>query len=142
MKSRNFIVQDNFPRCTHLFFPNRNKIKYLFVLAQSCTHLERIQIEFEDQRLPLHIGAKCCITILFKEASVRCKDMNPVNNYGKTPIHFATKSGHLDICKFIIEKVTLNNPVGIQPINTGSPHFADRSKSRHGKINKSSNYVF
>ena len=36
--------------------------------------------------------------------------MNPVNNCGETPLHCATKSGHLDICKFIIVIVTLNNP--------------------------------
>ena len=70
---------------------------------------ELFQIEFEDQRLPLHIAAKFCVTILFKEVSVRCKDMNPVNNHGETPLHCATKNGHLDICKFII--VTLNNPI-------------------------------
>ena len=40
--------------------------------------------------------------------------MNPVNNYGKTSLHFAAKSGHLDIYKFIIEKVTLNNPADKQ----------------------------
>ena len=36
--------------------------------------------------------------------------MNPVKKFGETPLHCATKNGHLDICKFIIEKVTLNNP--------------------------------
>ena len=36
--------------------------------------------------------------------------MNHVNDYGEIPLHCATKNGHLDICKFISEKVTLNDP--------------------------------
>ena len=32
-------------------------------------------------------------------------DKNPSNYYGATPLHYAAKEGHFQICKLILEKV-------------------------------------
>jgi hypothetical protein len=53
---------------------------------------------------PLHIGAKFGLE-LFKEMAMKFKNINAANNNGETPLHSAAKSGHLDICKYILELV-------------------------------------
>ena len=40
----------------------------------------------------------------------RLEDKNPRSEEGKTPLHFAAKAGHLNVCKFIIERVQDKNP--------------------------------
>ena len=68
------------------------------------TSLTMLKLESEDQWSPLHIGAKFGLE-LFKEIALKFKNINPANNNGETPLHSAAKSGHLDICKFILENV-------------------------------------
>ena len=41
-------------------------------------------------------------------ANVKVK--NPQNRHKETPLHYATKNGHFDICKLITEKVKDKSP--------------------------------
>ena len=36
--------------------------------------------------------------------------MNPKDDYGKTPLHYAAENGHLGVCQLILEKVHEKNP--------------------------------
>ena len=84
------------------------------------TSLTMLKLESEDQWSPLHIGAKFGLE-LFKEIALKFKNINPANNNGETPLHSAAKSGHLDICKFILENVQedkyLADNVGFTPLH-------------------------
>ena len=84
------------------------------------TTLKRLNLETEDQWSPLHISAKFSLE-LFKEIALKFKNINPANNNGETPLHSAAKSGHLDICKFILENLQVDkNPtdnVGFTPLH-------------------------
>ena len=84
------------------------------------TSLEMLKLELEDQWSPLHIAAKFGLE-LFKEIVFKFKKINPANNNGETPLHSAAKSGHLDICKFILENIQEDkNPednVGFTPLH-------------------------
>jgi hypothetical protein len=84
------------------------------------TTLKRLNLESEDQWSPLHISAKFSLE-LFKEVALKFKNINLANNNGETPLHSAAKSGHLDICKFILENLEVDkNPkdnVGFTPLH-------------------------
>ena len=85
------------------------------------TSLKMLKLESEEnQWSPLHIAAKSG-TELFKEIALKFKKINPANNNGETPLHSAAKSGHLDICKFILENIQEDkNPednVGFTPLH-------------------------
>ena len=41
------------------------------------------------------------------------ENKNPANNFGDTPLHWAAKEGHLDVCKLIIANVDNKHPVNI-----------------------------
>ena len=68
------------------------------------TTLKRLNLESEDQWSPLHIAAKFSLE-LFKEIASKFKNINPANNNGETPLHSAAKSGHLDVCNFILQNL-------------------------------------
>ena len=82
--------------------------------------LKLLNLESDDQWSPLHIAAKFGLE-LFKEIVFKFKKINPANNNGETPLHSAAKSGHLDICKFILENIQEDkNPednVGFTPLH-------------------------
>ena len=84
------------------------------------TCLEMLKLESEDHWSPLHIAAKFGLA-LFKEIAFKFKKINPANNNGETPLHSAAKSGHLDVCKFILENIHEDkNPednVGFTPLH-------------------------
>ena len=37
---------------------------------------------------------------LFELAVLNGQDINPGNHIGKTPLHFAAKNGHIEVCEF------------------------------------------
>ena len=61
---------------------------------------------------PIHFAAengllKICQHIM----DIQCiEDKNPKDQFGDTPLHLATKKGHADVCKLIIDNVANKNP--------------------------------
>ena len=64
----------------------------------------------EFQHSPLHIAAERGNLLLFKSIHNKTGLINPKRFDGFTPLKFASQEGHLEICKYIIEKVENKNP--------------------------------
>lgn len=72
---------------------------------------------------PLHIAAKSNLK-LFREIAPKFEDKNPPNSFGDTPLLSAVKSGHLDICKYIIDNVEENKKNPAKKIGFTPLHYA------------------
>ena len=46
----------------------------------------------------------------YKRISEGSENMNPADQVGKTPLHYAAKNGHLPVCKYIIQNSKEKNP--------------------------------
>ena len=47
---------------------------------------------------------------VYKLMLEKCKDPNPGDNSGATPIHYAASKGHLVVCWFMMKKLKDKNP--------------------------------
>ena len=47
---------------------------------------------------------------MYEFLSTFSEDKNPATSHGSTPLYVTAQEGHLDLCKFILEKVTDKNP--------------------------------
>ena len=87
---------------------------------QTRAHMQILGMEPNDQWSPLHVAAKFDLD-LFKDIASKFKnDLAPANNNGETPLHCATKTGHLEICKLIINNIADKNPpdnLGFTPLH-------------------------
>ena len=51
-------------------------------------------------------------TLLQRKAIMeKLENKNPGDNNGSTPLHFAARFGHLDVCSAIMEKLDNKNPM-------------------------------
>ena len=55
----------------------------------------------EDKETPLHVAAENGHVLTFSYLMGKAELKNPQNKYGCTPLHFATRKGHMQICKLI-----------------------------------------
>ena len=72
---------------------------------------------------PLHIAAKLNLK-LFKEIATKFEDKNPANSFGDTPLLWAVKNGHSDICAYIIDNVDENKKNSADEIGFTPLHYA------------------
>ena len=56
--------------------------------------------------------------------------MNPNDNFGWTPLHFAACNGHLELCEFISERIEDLNPC----TNSGKTPIYFANKRNHRAI--------
>jgi hypothetical protein len=72
---------------------------------------------------PLHIAAKFHLG-LFKEIAPKFEDKNPANSFGDTPLLYAVKFGHSDICSYIIDNVDENKKNPANKTGFTALHYA------------------
>ena len=108
---RNFIMNENNPSLRMIQdYTNCSKATLKKILQHR--ELEELRYEvhiiykicnFEE---PIYQAAKGYLDV-FKLITDNMKDKNPRRDVdGKTPLHFATISGHLEVCQFIIEHIS------------------------------------
>ena len=79
------------------------------ILRQLC---EALNFDEFSKISPIHFAAehgilKICQHIM----EIKCiEDKNPKDHFGDTPLHLATKNGHTDVCKLIINNIINKNP--------------------------------
>ena len=77
---------------------------------------------------------------MFASASwIILRDKSPRDNNGRTPLHVAASNGHLDVCKYIMEKIQDKNPRD----NSGQTPIDKAHAKNHLKVvNFMENYNF